>query len=71
MPAAVGFARVYRGMHHPTDVVAGALMGVAVLAVALVAVRAAKVASAPAHEEVDPSAGREAPVRADLLGATG
>ena len=49
MPAAVGFARVYRGMHHPTDVLAGALMGVAVLAVALVAVRAAKAASAPAH----------------------
>ena len=49
MPAAVGFARVYRGMHHPIDVLAGALMGVAVLAVALVAVRAAKAASAPVH----------------------
>jgi undecaprenyl-diphosphatase len=71
MPAAVGFARVYRGMHHPTDVLAGALMGVAVLAVALVAVRAAKAASAPAQEEVGPSAAREAPARADLLEATG
>ena len=58
MPAAVGFARVYRGMHHPTDVLAGALMGVAVLTVALVAVRAAKAASAPVHQAADPSAAR-------------
>jgi undecaprenyl-diphosphatase len=35
----VGFARVYRGMHHPTDVFAGALLGVGALTVALVAVR--------------------------------
>jgi membrane-associated phospholipid phosphatase len=71
MPATVGFARVYRGMHHPTDVVAGALMGVAVLAVALVAVRAAKSASRPAHEEAADISDRPAPVRADVVGATG
>ena len=71
MPAAVGFARVYRGMHHPTDVLAGALMGVAVLTVALIAVRAANAASAPAHEEIDPAADRQGPVHSDLLGATG
>jgi membrane-associated phospholipid phosphatase len=35
----VGFARVYRGMHHVTDVVAGALLGVCALAVALTVVR--------------------------------
>jgi membrane-associated phospholipid phosphatase len=35
----VGFARVYRGMHHVTDVVAGAALGLGALAVALVAVR--------------------------------
>ena len=35
----VGFARVYRGMHHLTDVLAGALLGVCALAVALTAVR--------------------------------
>jgi membrane-associated phospholipid phosphatase len=34
----VGFARVYRGMHHLTDVVAGAVLGVCALAV-LTAVR--------------------------------
>jgi membrane-associated phospholipid phosphatase len=36
----VGFARVYRGMHHLTDVLAGAVLGIAALAIALTAVRA-------------------------------
>ncbi|MFL6114314.1 MAG: phosphatase PAP2 family protein [Catenulispora sp.] len=27
IPCAVGFARLYRGMHHPSDVVAGAVLG--------------------------------------------
>jgi membrane-associated phospholipid phosphatase len=43
---AIGLARVYRGMHHPSDVVAGALLGFAVLAVAFVAVRAGQRAAA-------------------------
>ena len=34
MPAAVGLSRLYRGMHNPTDVLAGALLGVCWLAVA-------------------------------------
>jgi len=38
--AAVGFARVYRGLHHPTDVFVGLLFGLACLAVAGLAVRA-------------------------------
>ena len=36
----IGFARVYRGMHHPTDVFAGALLGAMCLGVAVLAVRA-------------------------------
>jgi undecaprenyl-diphosphatase len=39
----VGFGRVYRGLHHPSDVFAGALLGAACLTVAAVAVRAASV----------------------------
>jgi membrane-associated phospholipid phosphatase len=35
----VGFARVYRGLHHPTDVFVGALFGLACLGVAALAVR--------------------------------
>lgn len=38
--ASVGFARVYRGMHFTTDVLAGALLGVLALAALLAATRA-------------------------------
>jgi undecaprenyl-diphosphatase len=37
----VGFARTYRGLHHPTDVFVGAVLGLACLAVAALAIRAA------------------------------
>jgi membrane-associated phospholipid phosphatase len=40
-PLCVALSRVYRGMHFPSDVVAGAALGVACLAVALFAVRVA------------------------------
>lgn len=44
IPVLVAVSRMYRGMHHPTDVAAGALVGIAALVVALAAARAAKAA---------------------------
>ena len=38
-PVIVALARLYRGMHHPTDVAAGYLEGIGCVAVALLAVR--------------------------------
>jgi undecaprenyl-diphosphatase len=38
MPVVVGFARVYRGFHHPTDVFFGLVLGTAALVVAVLAV---------------------------------
>ncbi|MEO8362911.1 MAG: phosphatase PAP2 family protein [Ilumatobacteraceae bacterium] len=42
--AAIGYGRVYRGMHHPSDAIAGVLLGIAVLCVASFAVRAGQLA---------------------------
>ncbi len=38
-PVIVAVARLYRGMHHPTDVAAGYLMGAGCVAVSMLAVR--------------------------------
>jgi undecaprenyl-diphosphatase len=43
VPIVVALSRIYRGMHHPTDALAGVLMGVGCVAVALLAVRTANV----------------------------
>src|SRR6478609_8112276 len=58
VPVAVGLSRLYRGMHHPTDVFAGAALGTVALVIACVAVRAAIIGSgrpdptAPPRHEV-------------------
>jgi membrane-associated phospholipid phosphatase len=45
IPLLVALARMYRGMHHPTDVIAGLLIGVGCLFVALTAARVAGAAA--------------------------
>ena len=44
IPLLVALSRMYRGMHHPTDVGAAMLVGIGTLVVALAAARAAKAA---------------------------
>ncbi|MDX6547624.1 MAG: hypothetical protein QOG33_1174 [Gaiellales bacterium] len=44
IPLLVALSRMYRGMHHPTDVAAGALVGIGCLIIAIVAARAARAA---------------------------
>jgi undecaprenyl-diphosphatase len=46
LTAAVGVSRVYRGMHHPSDVAAGVLLGLAVIGVAMIAARTGQIAEA-------------------------
>ena len=51
IPVLVGFARMYRGMHHPTDVAAGALVGIGALVVASLASRQGVRAAAAGAEQ--------------------
>lgn len=46
MALAVGYGRVYRGMHFPSDAIAGALLGLTVLVIAVAAVRSGQLATA-------------------------
>ena len=48
VPILVAVSRLYRGMHHPTDVVFGALNGLACLAVAVYAFQPRSATAAPA-----------------------
>jgi undecaprenyl-diphosphatase len=50
LPLVVACSRMYRGMHHPIDATAGVLMGLAALAIALFATRAAGAAAAARRE---------------------
>ena len=45
IPLLVALARMYRGMHHPTDVTAGLLVGIGCIVVALTAARVAGAAA--------------------------
>lgn len=56
IPLFVGWARMYRGMHHFSDVVAGLLMGLGALAILVFAARASRAASERRERE---TAGRE------------
>jgi membrane-associated phospholipid phosphatase len=44
IPLLVALSRMYRGMHHPTDVIAGAIWGIGSILVAIMAARAAATA---------------------------
>ena len=46
IPPIVGLARMYRGMHHPIDVLAGVPIGIAAILIALFACRVAGAATA-------------------------
>ncbi|WP_426574585.1 phosphatase PAP2 family protein [Aquihabitans sp. McL0605] len=56
LAVAVGWARVYRGMHHVTDVTVGALVGASALWLAVVATRVTVLADGRLRERsVDPT----------------
>ena len=60
LPIYVGLSRVYRGMHHPTDVMASGVLGVGALCFALLAVHAtAVVAERRRSRRVEAPAPRE------------
>ena len=67
MSLTVAFARTYRGMHHVTDVVAGALLGVGALAASAFAVRVV-IAVGDAPPGAPPVGVPDAPATGPVLG---
>ena len=62
MPPLVALARMYRGMHHPLDVLGGVLVGVlALFVVALFAARVAGAVDAARREHDEPPGAIDAP----------
>ena len=45
IPVYVAFARLYRGMHHPLDMVGGVVIGIAALAAIVLVSRATRLAA--------------------------
>ncbi len=54
VPVVVALSRMYRGMHHPADVLAGMVLGVGALVVAVTAVRVALVLAGCGTSRVGP-----------------
>jgi membrane-associated phospholipid phosphatase len=56
LPIFVALSRLYRGMHHPTDVIGSCVLGVGALAFALLAARAAGTVQARREAAATPAA---------------